>query len=186
MLALSVILAAIENDEDREIIAAFFKKYKNYALAIAYSFLHNQQQAEDAVQGAFVRIVNEPRRVLDYEETSAKHYLAGMVRDLSKNIIRQEKRERKMPPEDINEALSEERFLKDMENEPVQEIMDAMEFLNDTDRSITHLHYIYGYPTKEIAQMLKMSDAAVRKRLQRARQKLHDIVKGEQKEAAYE
>ena len=46
-------------------------------------------------------------------------------------------------------------------------------------KSVVILHYIEGYSVNEIASILKMSPAAVKKRLQRAREKLSMQYKGE-------
>ena len=46
-------------------------------------------------------------------------------------------------------------------------------------RSVIYLHYFEGYPTKEIAAMLKTKDATVRTRLKRGRELLKsDLIEG--------
>jgi RNA polymerase sigma-70 factor (ECF subfamily) len=48
-----------------------------------------------------------------------------------------------------------------------------------TYRSVIFLHYFEGYPTKEIASMLKTKDATVRTRLKRGRELLKtNLIKG--------
>ncbi len=46
-------LAVLENDKQRNELATFYEQYKNRFFSIAYSKLHNSEEAEDAVQGSF-------------------------------------------------------------------------------------------------------------------------------------
>ena len=42
-------LAALENDKQRNELAAFYEQYKNRFYSIAYSKLHNSEEAEDVL-----------------------------------------------------------------------------------------------------------------------------------------
>lgn len=52
----------------------------------------------------------------------------------------------------------------------------SIEKLNDSDKDILYLHYIYGYELNEISDLLEVSKNAVYKRLQRAKQNLKQIL----------
>ena len=45
-------------------------------------------------------------------------------------------------------------------------------------RQVVHLYYFEEYSVKEIAEIMKLSETAVQTRLQRARQKLKETLKG--------
>ena len=53
-----------------------------------------------------------------------------------------------------------------------QEILREISLLPTKYKSVIILHSIEGYSVKEISNILKISDAAVKKRLQRAREQL--------------
>ena len=182
MLSLSVILAAIENEDDRKIIAAFYEKNLNYSLSLADSILHNRSFAEDAVQDAFEYIAKNPWRVVQFEEKSAKWFLTELVRDYALNIIRRENGVQKLPVEYLDKELNEVGFLTAIEQARIEDVKAAVEQLGETDRAVIRLFYKHKYKTKEIAKILKLSDSNVRKRLQRARGELKSILENSREE----
>ena len=50
--------------------------------------------------------------------------------------------------------------------------------LRDDERILLNLHYTKGLPISEISELMGKSEAAVRKRLLRALQRLHKIMDG--------
>ena len=185
MLSLSVFLALIDNEDDRQKFAVFYKKYKDYSLNLAFSLLHNHNAAEDAVQDTFEYLAEHPWRILDYEEKSAKWFLSELIKDFSNNIIRKESAIKREPLDIVDMNITDENFLKEMESVRTQDIKAAVLQLSQTDQAIVRLFYIHDFKTKEIAQILKLSDANVRKRLQRARNALKKSLE-EYKEEVYE
>ena len=57
------------------------------------------------------------------------------------------------------------------------EIFEALSALPPKYRAVVHLFYVSGYKTAEIAEILKISQSAVRKRLQYGREKLRNAEK---------
>ena len=57
---ISVALAILENERQREELSEFYEKYKRRFYAIAFEHVHNQEEAEDAVQDAFSAIADKP------------------------------------------------------------------------------------------------------------------------------
>ena len=108
-----------------------------------------------------------------------------MIRDFANNIIRKESRIQKFPLESIDSQVTEDSFLMAIEQARREEVKAAICQLGETDQVIIRLFYTYNFKTKEIAKTLKLSDANVRKRLQRARAKLKDSLESS-KEAVYE
>jgi len=58
-----------------------------------------------------------------------------------------------------------------------QELLQAMAELPDSERTTLILYYFEGYKVEEIAQITNCTDAAVKKRLQRAREELKRRIK---------
>ena len=58
-------------------------------------------------------------------------------------------------------------------------IMDTLMTLNAKDKEVLILYYIEGYSCKEIADMLKVSESAVKKKLERARKRLKEKYESE-------
>ena len=64
------------------------------------------------------------------------------------------------------------------------ELWDAVARLPEKLRIPIHLYYAEGYSTEEIAGLLDIPAATVRTRLRRARNKLHDLLGGDDHEEA--
>ena len=57
---ISSALSMLETEEQRDILSEFYEENKNRFYGMAYSKLQNRVLAEDAVQEAFVRIMQYP------------------------------------------------------------------------------------------------------------------------------
>ena len=182
MLSLSLILATVENEDERKKLAAFYEKYLNYSLNLAFCILKDKASAEDAVQDTFQYLAEHPWRILQYEDKSAKWFLSELIRDFSLNIIRKESSIQKLPIESLDTHLSEDGFLETMEKARTEEIKAAVLQLDETDQAIIRLFYTYNYKTKEIAKIVKLSDANIRKRLQRSRAQLRHALESRREE----
>lgn len=80
---IGAVLAALENDKQRNELAAFYEQSKNRFFNIAYSKLHNPVEAEDAVQEAFLRVMDNPNKFLEMSNLERVRYVDGIVRHVS-------------------------------------------------------------------------------------------------------
>ncbi len=134
------------------------KRYANRLFKLCFTMLCNHCDAEDAVSNTFLKyITNSP--VFDSEEHK-KAWLIRVAVNICKDMHRFYARHTTVQLED---AVF---FVKD---EPSKEILEDVLRLPDKYKTVIHLYYVEGYQTKEIAKILSISPAAVRKRLQYAR-----------------
>lgn len=54
---LSFYISLAETAEDKSLIERLYNGYERYMYAVAFSVLHNEQDAEDTVHEAFLRII---------------------------------------------------------------------------------------------------------------------------------
>ena len=57
-------------------------------------------------------------------------------------------------------------------DERTRAFLDYLEPLEDQDRLLMILYYVWGFRTREIAEILHMKEATVKSRMQRGRQKI--------------
>ncbi len=62
------------------------------------------------------------------------------------------------------------------EREEDTRLMDSLLLLPQKYREVLLLHYVEGYQGKEIAEMLSLSETAVRKRMERGRNGLRELL----------
>ncbi len=127
----------------------------------ALAILGHPQEAEDAVQDAFVRYLE--KAPADLESSSA--WLMRVLVNGCKSRLRLAWRRVGPLPEMLPTPGPEER----------QELEELFA-LPPEDRVAIHLHYYEGYSTDEIAQILGCRPGTVRSRLSRARDRLRKLL----------
>ena len=132
-------------------------EHENRLYRAALSLLGDPQEAEDAVQDAFVRYLEKAPEELD----NPGAWLMRVLVNGCKSRLRLAWRRVGPLPDTLPAPGPEER-------EVLAELFD----LPPEDRAVIHLHYYEGYSTVEIAQMLGCRPGTVRSRLSRARDKM--------------
>lgn len=140
--------------------------YGNAMLRLAYSYLHNNSDAEDMLQEALLQYLK--KRPVFESEAHEKAWLLTVTANLCKNRI---KYNRLRETDELNEELVAN------EREDISFVWEAVKSLPTPYREVVHLYYEEGYATAQIAEILKRKEASVRSDLYRARAKLKDILK---------
>ena len=145
-----------------------FQEYGNMLYRIAFVMMKNVFDAEDVVQDTLIKYMErmESGKLFETEEYR-KAWLIRVDINLCKNRLRFYKNHPKIGMEELSRYYEEKEDTR---------LMDSLLFLPSKYREVLLLHYVEGYQGKEIAGMLKLSESAVRKRLERGRGKLRDIL----------
>ena len=152
-------------------------RYSDMLYKICFLILKNEQDTKDVLQETFlIYYTKQPK--LESEEHK-KAWLIKVSQNKCKEFLRFHKRHAAIPLEDMEETL----VITDGMNTNDKEILSIIWDLDYKLKSVVILHYIEGYTVNEVASLLKTSPSAVKKRLQRAREKLSVKFKGE---VAYE
>ena len=144
------------------------ERYSASLYRLAYSFLGSRQDAEDVLQEVFLKFLRK-RPVFSAEE-QCRAWLMTVTANQCRDLLRSPWRRRTLP---LEEAASEP------EPSPDGELEAALAQLKPKDRAIVYLFYYEQCSSAEIARTLRMSDAAVRSRLTRARQTLKTLLGGD-------
>ena len=167
---LSVCLSIIDSDEDKLTFEKLYNDYKQIMYAVAYGILHNQQDAEDAVQRSFIAMANCFEKIKKIPCQELKSFVVIVVRNHSINIYNSNKRRAERTVEyNDNDAPVEVDFLEKYEYE---ELIAVISKLPAIYRDVIFLHYVRGLKPKEIAKMFDIKVETVWKRIERAKQQL--------------
>lgn len=169
--------AIIENEEQRNELAMFYSKYKSRFYAIAMSKLHNEADAEDAVQEAFSRIADKPEKFFDILSENRLAYTDIMVRNIAVDIYKDKNKvssEQLEEEELIDSSPSLENSLFDKISR--DEILSFLDSLPTLQRSVLMLHCFFGVSIDETAQRLNISLAAAKRRLMLARKAVRAFI----------
>lgn len=134
---------------------------------IALSFTHNKYDAEDILQNTFLKLWKNSKPFLD--NIHIDKWLTIVCINESKNNIKNLFRVHN----ELNiEVLDKTTF----DNENQYDIFNAIMSLPKNERTVIHLFYYEDLKIKDIAKMLKISESAVKTRLNRARNKIKLIL----------
>lgn len=163
-------LSTLETDEQRNELDAFYRKYKHRLHAIAFSKLHKDDLAEDAVQTAFMEIAQKPERFFNKSDKDRLSYCAIIVRnvavDLFKDTVKHTGEE--LTDDMVDDTLSvEDLVIGELSRD---ELMEVVNSLSDANRDAIFLKIHYHMSNSEIARDLGINETAVRKRISKAMQ----------------
>lgn len=144
-------------------------KHSNMLYKICIVILCSQQDAEDAIQDTFCRYLEKKP---DFK--SDDHEKAWLIR-VATNICRDMLRFRSRHPKVSIDQLSNQ-LAAPAAKETLTELME----LPSKQKIVIYLHYVNGYSVREIANILAITESAVKKRLQRGREYLRLSWKEEQ------
>ncbi|MBQ8016253.1 MAG: sigma-70 family RNA polymerase sigma factor [Clostridia bacterium] len=147
-----------KHDED---IKELVDKYSSLIFRISYCILCNPEDAEDAVQETFLKYITKAPE-FDSEE-HRKAWLIKVSANISKNMLMfRLKRETVSIDEIENIGIGENDY----------ETFELIMSLPAKHKIVMTLYYVEGYRSKEIAEIIGVSEETVRKRLQKGRELL--------------
>lgn len=145
-------------------VEEIFRKYGDMLYRVALVMLKNVQDAEDAVSDTLVKYMVNKKEFRDDEHRKA--WLIRVIINLCKNRLLFRARHPGITLEALNLQQPDER------SELLQSLMD----LPPNYREVLLLYYVQGYKIAEIADILRIGEGAVKKRLERGRKKLKEQV----------
>lgn len=148
-------------------IEEIFREFGNMLYRVSVVMLRSRHDAEDAVQDTLIKYMERRK-----EFESRDHLKAWLLRvdiNICKNKLRFYQRHPSIPLEELGMAYQ---YKEDCI------LMEALMELPVTYKEIFLLYYVEGYKIREISEILKVSESAVKKRLERGREKLNELLGG--------
>lgn len=175
---ISIYLSMIDTDEEKITFEELYHTYKGKMFSLAYGILKNHHNAEEAVSNAFFTAAKNFKTIASLTAIQQGAYLKITVKNAAIDIYRKEKNANATPIEeienfgDISDDVSDE-VLSEMN---YNSVVKAIRSLPESYAEPLYLFHVQDMSIKSIAETLLMSEENVKKRLQRARQKLRTIL----------
>ena len=147
---------SIEEDVRKAVL-----KYSDILYKICIVILCNEQDVQDAIQDTFCRYMEKKPNFRDEEHEKA--WLIRVATNISRDMIRFRIRHPKVSIDELENSLvapEQKETLKELLELPIKQKM------------VIYLHYVEGYHIKEIADILGITEGAVKMRLQRGREQM--------------
>ncbi len=145
-------------------IEALMDSYGNLLWRTGIMMLGEPQDVQDMIQEVLLKYMQ--KRPVFHDAEHEKAWLLRVAVNLCRDMLRLRSRRRYFP---IDELEPEAVGSTDAES---REILEEIAMLPQKWKSVLLLHYIEGYSLKEISEILDVSENAVKKRMQRAKDAL--------------
>ena len=163
-----IYLQMIETEEEQRKFEIVYRRYRGELFTLAYDILKNEHDAEDVVHHAFLKLVENIKKIEGPLSLRTKGYIATIVENRAIDVYRSKKAHPTVPfgdgAADINIDAPE-----------CSDLYDCILKLPVRQRSIIILKYHYGYELKEIAKMLGITYANALKIDYRAKERLKEL-----------
>ena len=166
----------IETEEARSRFEIVYRTHRDMMFSLAMRILGSEADAEDAVHQAFLKLTDWLDRIDDPRSPKTKSLLALMAEHAALDMLRQRRRTVSLDAlDELEDALTAPAALPER-----LDLQTAMAALPARYREPLLLRYYMGFSVPEIAEMLSLSEANVYKTLQRARQRLQQMLDEEE------
>lgn len=173
--------------KDSMLIERLYVDYNAIMYEEAIKILKEQQLAEDAMQQAFIKIIDNLHKIDEENKIRTKNFLTIICRNVAIDIYN--KRNKITPMSDyIDKIESNDVEEKECDDEPVNivisketenDIINAIGKLPEIYKDVIILESYYDYPKKKIAELMNLNYDTVKKRIERGRNMLAEVLKKE-------
>jgi RNA polymerase sigma-70 factor, ECF subfamily len=156
----------MERDRDSQLVEELFARHERELGRFIAQLVHSRQLADDILQESFLAAWRSRAQLQDVRDGRA--WLYGIARNRVLMYLRG--RRRAMAAYDRFVARRQDPPQDEAEGYAVRDLMART--LTPEERAVVVLFHLHGFRADEIADMSGRSHAAVRKQLERAREKL--------------
>lgn len=171
---LQTYLSALDSTEDKSLIEFLYTEYKQIMYKTAVSILHNNEDAEDAVHEAFLRVIKNISKFRKYSCNENLSYLVIIVRGIALNMLALKNKKvelsEDLPGSDDIEQTAEI-------NITYEQVVKNIKNLSPALKNVATLMWVNQLSEKEISQLLDMNINTVRSYVSRARAILNKVNK---------
>lgn len=175
---IALYLALLERPEENAAFEDIYNAYKGKMMAIAYNILGNHHDSEEAVSQAFFAVARNFRKISGKSIGEREAYLNIITKNAALDIYRQRNTRDALPIEDIEDMPDEKTDVSDevLSDIGYNRVVEAIKALPELYSEALYLFNVTGLSVREISSSLGIAENVVKKRLQRAREKLRDIL----------
>lgn len=149
------------NQHDRRDAERILRIHGTSLYRLCMMMLGHRMDAEDALSETMLRYMT--KAPIFWDEKKEKSWLFTVAANVCRDMLRKRKYTVQLDEAELKDYAVTQRD---------REILYLLEGLPEKYRTVLCLHYVEGYGTEEMAQMLHIRSTAVRKRLQYARELL--------------
>lgn len=171
---IGIFLNLLETQSDKDKYAELYETYKDLMYWIALKRTNSIEDAEDCVQETFFYVAKHFEKVDEVKSKRTKCYLSTIVTGFAIDIYNKSNKINTVSTEENND-LTDLKYFENFEKVELLYVFDKV--LDEESKVLLYLKYIYGYKSGEIAEIYKVKDTYIRKKIQYAKEKLKKNLK---------
>lgn len=173
---LSLYLTMLDTSENQNKFEVLYHLHKRTMLYVARDILKDNYLAEDAVHEAFIRVINNITKIGKADSSQTRYFLIVIVRNVSLTML--EKQRKNIFLDDMEPVVGGPDNIEAQVFDTIecQKIIDALKLLPVQYRDVLYLRYVEEYKFPEIAHLLGLNQELVKKRAQRGKKKLLELL----------
>ena len=146
-----------------------YNEYAKELYNIAYGYTRNREDSVDIMQNAYVVLLESNKRFESNEHI--KYFLIRVTVNESLDLLKSASKKRVIKNNDVVVNFPETK-----KEELPYDLSEIVNTLPEKYKTIIILHYYDDMKIKDISNVLKISEPAVKKRLERARNLIKEII----------
>lgn len=146
-----------------------YNEYAKELYNIAYGYTRNRDDSIDIMQNAYVVLLESNKRFESNEHI--KYFLIRVTINESLDLLKSANKKRVIKNNDVVVNFPETK-----KEELPYDLSEIVNTLPEKYKTIIILHYYDDMKIKDISYVLKISESAVKKRLERARNLIKEII----------
>ncbi len=174
---LALYISALPDPSEENKYISFYEEYKQILLKVAYDHIHDLHLAEDCVHEVLLYIAQHFEKIGEVKSPESKGYDLTITRAYANKFYKETQKEIFL--EDLNEEPDDGVDYVDVVNAEldVELVTECIENLNAPYREVFILRMYHDLSFAEIAEMTGLTEAYVRKVLERAKKKIQKELK---------
>lgn len=175
-------LSILETDRERTFFEEIYRSYRSQMIYVAKTVLKSNNDAEDAVQIAFIGIAKNIETVEAIEnKTDLRNYLLKSAKNAALNIIKLRERRNEISFEDEIGEVSDESFVTTVCIKAEYDLLvKALKELDEKYKDVLYYHFVLDLSVTEIASLLDRKHDTVAKQLNRGKKLVIEKLKKEE------
>ncbi|MBQ7874360.1 MAG: sigma-70 family RNA polymerase sigma factor [Oscillospiraceae bacterium] len=175
---LTLIISAIEDDYERAFMIKLYEDYYDYMRKKAFSFVRNDDEAEELVHDAFVNLIENVKVVIKVDPKKLPSYIMSTIRNVCINKWKKNNREHElsfsMDDSDLAKWIKDDKALPEdiyIKKESLYRMNKAILLLSERDRLLLEAKYVLRQKDEDIGKQFDIAPKNVRIYVMRARRK---------------
>lgn len=172
---LSIILLSVDMDtKEKSKFESIYNIHKNTLFHQAQKIVKNENDAEDVLQEAFIKIAKNIKAIDDIKSKETISFLIIITKNTAYDYIKKSSKIIELPLKETESNTDENALENLVGNIEYQEIVSTITNIPSPYNEVLYLHFVKDYSIKKTATLLEKSTATVKMQLVRGKKILID------------